>query len=55
MTDWWVRGTFFCCWVLTDENDRIVDTAPILWKFRGQPFSNLTKWRCTLEVRQLLT
>lgn len=53
MTDWWVRGTFFCCWVQTDNTGKIVDTAPILWRFKGQSINNLMRWRSTVEVRKL--
>ena len=34
----------FACVVITDEEDIIVEIAPILGRFIGQPFKNVEKW-----------
>ena len=45
----------FCNSVKVDDNDIILETAPIFKKFIGQPLSNLTFWvqkkfgYCTLK------
>ena len=30
--------------VVTDEDDKIIEAAPIVRKFVGQPFANLVRW-----------
>ena len=42
---YWVSCPLFTCGVTTNHLGRIVETAPILWKFVGQPFTNLMRWR----------
>ena len=39
MTPYWVSTPRFTCLVETDGHDRIVRTAPYLWRWRG------TSWR----------
>lgn len=51
---YYVRGRFFTCGVITNEHHVIIETAPLLWRFRGQPVDNLLNWRQVIEV-QLLT
>lgn len=53
ITWWWVRGTFFTCGIATDENGVIVQTAPVLKRFRGQHWNRLMKWQHVLEVRKI--
>lgn len=52
MIGYWVRGTFFTAFVGV-KNGVIVETAPILWKFRGQPFANLASWSKVIEIRSI--
>lgn len=46
MTQWyWVSTVRMTCAVAVDtRTSLIIDTAPILWKFRGQPLDNLLRW-----------
>jgi len=37
----WVSGRKATFWISVDDNDRVVDTAPIAKKFIGQPVKNL--------------
>ena len=39
-----VSTTKFTCWVATNGNNVIIDTAPLLKKFKRQPLRNLIKW-----------
>lgn len=40
---YWILTRTFCCGVKV-HNGKVIDGAPILKRFFGQPFSNLTKW-----------
>lgn len=44
MTDYIVTARGFCCAVITDKDERIVDAAPMLQRFCGQPVENLRRW-----------
>lgn len=44
MSDWLVTTNAFACLVCTDAQGIIRDTAPLLRRFRGQPFPNLGRW-----------
>ena len=40
----WVSGRKATFWISVDDNDRVVDTAPIAKKFIGQPVKNLLRY-----------
>jgi hypothetical protein len=44
MTRLWVSSPKGTCFVNTDDNTIIVDTAPLWRKFKGQPLGNLIRW-----------
>jgi hypothetical protein len=44
MITWWLSNSRMTVRVRTDDNHVIVETAPIVRKFRGQPLENLTRW-----------
>lgn len=45
----WVSCYKFTVFVAVDKaTDKITDTAPIVKRFIGQPFSNLERWMKTL-------
>lgn len=44
MSKLYISTEFFTCMVEVNEYDNIVDTAPILKRFIGQPLENLKKW-----------
>jgi hypothetical protein len=41
---YWLSNKKMTVKVILDENDTIIDAAPILFKFIGQPIINLTRW-----------
>ncbi len=47
--EFWVATARFTCYVRTDKEGIIVETAPILKKFVGQPVQNLYNWISTFE------
>ncbi len=47
MTRHWVSCLLFTAGVTTDEHGRIVETAPIVRRFVGQPLANLLRWAGT--------
>ncbi len=53
MTWWRVVTTFAVAGVRTDDHEWIVETAPILKQFVGQPLDNLRNWNPVLEVARL--
>jgi hypothetical protein len=42
--NFWVSGRKFTFWILVDDNDKLVDTAPIAKKFISQPVKNLLRY-----------
>lgn len=47
--DWWVSCPQFTVWVQT-SNGIILDSAPIVHRFIGQPLRNLIRWKnCELK------
>jgi len=44
MTRHWISCTAFTVRVVTDAQDKIVEAAPIVKKFLGQPIANLLRW-----------
>lgn len=45
MTKWyWISCSAFTCGVETDFEHKIINSAPILQKFKGQSLTNLTYW-----------
>ena len=49
---YYVVGDRFCCTVGV-EDGTIIYAAPILWRFIGQPLTNLIEWRAVTEVSPL--
>jgi hypothetical protein len=47
---YWINLTFACCGVVV-EDGIVVEAAPVLSRFVGQPFVNLMMWREVIEVR----
>ncbi len=45
----------FTCGVITDENNKIIQTAPILKKFKGQYLTNLFKFckNMNAEIKEI--
>jgi len=43
MREWWLSSRRMTIWVKT-RNGKIIDSAPIARKFRGQHLSNLARW-----------
>lgn len=41
---WWVSSERITCLVVTDDRDIVIDAAPILRKFIGQPAKNVGRW-----------
>jgi len=41
--DWYISCKKATVWAQT-KNDTIIDCAPFVWKFKGQPLDNLLKW-----------
>ena len=52
VTEWWVNLTFACCWI-AEKDGVIVDAAPILRKFVGQPIDKLIRWKQFIERKQI--
>lgn len=53
---YWVSCVKFTVQVTVNEEGRIVEAAPIVRKFIGQPFANLKKWASSfggVRVRDL--
>ena len=42
--DWWVSCPQFTVWART-SNGIILDSAPIVRRFIGQPLTNLIRWK----------
>ena len=42
--NYWISTDKFTCLVICDDNNKIIDTAPILMKFIGQSLTNLERW-----------
>ena len=53
MSEWWVDLSFACGLVVIDESGVIVETMPVLHKFRGQHISRLEAWPPFRERRPL--
>ena len=51
--DWYVSGTKFTCWVETDDNLIITSTAPIVYRWKGQPIQKLLDYY-NAEATELL-
>lgn len=49
--DWWVSCPQFTVWVQT-SNGIILDSAPIVRRFIGQPLINLIRWK-NCELREI--
>ncbi len=53
-TRWYiVTGTFFTCYVGTDDEMTITAVAPILRKFRGKKLFQLRRWRKVQSIVRL--
>lgn len=45
MIEYWVSCKKFTVWVSIDSlSTKIIDCAPVVRKFKGQPFDNLRNW-----------
>lgn len=44
MIEWWVNLKIGCGLVVTDLRGIIIETMPLLKRFRGQPLANLEQW-----------
>ena len=44
MTEWWFSSEKMTVWVKTGKHGIIIDGAPIIKKFSGQPLENLERW-----------
>jgi hypothetical protein len=44
MAVWWLSNTSMTVRVVVNEHGAVVESAPIVQKFIGQPLQNLTKW-----------
>ena len=42
--EWWLSSNRMTISVSVDRNETIVDAAPIVRKFIGQPLQNLIRW-----------
>lgn len=49
MKAWWVSCERFTVRVATDERGVIREAAPLVRRFVGQPFGNLTRWAAGLR------
>ncbi len=47
MTDYWLSSEKMTVLVKTDENETIIDSPPIVKRFRGQAIRNLVRWMRT--------
>lgn len=43
-TAWWLSTNRMTVGVTTNSEDIIVETAPIVYKFKGQPLTSLLRW-----------
>lgn len=44
ISSWWLSTEKMTVYVETDANDRIINAAPIVNRFIGQPLDNLLGW-----------
>jgi len=57
MRDWWLSSLRMTVGVTTDDDNVIVDAAPVVRKFVGQPLGNLIGWMSRqggLQVEELV-
>lgn len=49
---WYVRGTYFCC-AVGCIGETIIETAPILNKFKGHNINKLLTWKYIIPSERM--